>query len=94
MSDIPTTRAHLLGVILWPAFVAAVLGCLVFFAFFDPLPLTAQWPFSPPPGRVAAYSLCFFLCWLSTALSSALTWLLLRPAQRPPATLDDLEDAP
>lgn len=93
MPDTPTSRAHTLGVILWPAFVAAVLLSLLFFVFFDPQALAQQLSPQWQPSRLAGYTLGFFLCWSATAVSSALTWLLLRPGPRPPATLDEEDQA-
>ena len=78
-----------LGLILWPGFVAAVLGCAVVFAFLDPADLAGlpgrQWT----GNRLAAYSAGFLIAWATTSLASALTWLLLRPAPPPPARLDE-----
>ena len=91
MPDPLTCRPRILGVILWPAFVAALLLNLVFFAFFDPLALAKLLLPDWQPSRLAGYSLGFFLSWLFTGLSSTLTWLLLGPAPRPPASLDDTD---
>jgi len=93
MPDIPTRRPHTIGVILWPAFVAALLLSIVFFAFFDPLALAGLLGQDWHPSRLAGYSIGFFLCWLCTSLSSTLTWVLLCPTPRPPASLDDDDSA-
>ncbi|GAB4187270.1 MAG: hypothetical protein Tsb002_12410 [Wenzhouxiangellaceae bacterium] len=55
---------------------------MLVFAYFDPrelaLLIDASWQIDARTG----YALGFFCCWLITAASSALTWLLLRPASR------------
>lgn len=89
MPDLPPRQAPPLGVILWPAFVSAMLASLAFFAFFDPSDLARLLGIARPVSRLAGYSAGFLLAWVVTALSSALTWLLLRPAPRPPASLDE-----
>jgi hypothetical protein len=58
--------------IVWPSFIAAGLAEVVFFTLFDPDDLDV--------GRLAAYTVGFFLFWLLAATSSTLTWFLL---QRP-----------
>lgn len=84
-----SSRLHSLGVILWPAFVAALLGCAALFAYLDPADLAwlpgREWT----ADRLAAYSAGFLIAWITTSVSSALTWLLLRPVPPPPASLDE-----
>lgn len=67
------------GVILWPSFIAAGLASMVFFAFVDPLRLQDITFAGAALSRELGYSLGFFLFWLLTAASSAVTWYLLRP---------------
>lgn len=67
------------GAVLWPSFFTAVVAAAVFFAFVDPLRLAAS---SFPDYRISrecAYLVVFFLLWLATASSSAVSWFLLRP---------------
>ncbi|MBA4254987.1 MAG: hypothetical protein C0445_03835 [Polaromonas sp.] len=61
--------------IAWPAFVVAAVLEMVVFAFVDPSELhwlgaSLSWP------REAVYTLAFFVFWMLTMLSSALTTLL------------------
>lgn len=65
--------------ILWPSFLVAGAAETVFFALFDPMDLTL---FDEPVtlSRTAIYSLGFFLFWLFSAASSALTLFLQRSA--------------
>ena len=59
-----------LMLILWPSFLAAGAAEVVFFTVFDPSDFDA--------GRLAAYSIGFFLFWALAATSSALTCFLQR----------------
>jgi hypothetical protein len=54
--------------IVWPSFLAAGVAEVVFFTLFDPDELEI--------GRLAAYTVGFFLFWLLAATSSTLTCLL------------------
>ena len=58
--------------ILWPSFLAAGAAELVLFNLVDPSDFEI--------GRLAAYSVVFFLFWALAAASSALTCLLQRGA--------------
>ena len=59
-----------LMLILWPSFLAAGAAEVLFFTVFDPADFDA--------GRLAAYSIGFFLFWSLAAASSALTCFLQR----------------
>jgi hypothetical protein len=65
--------------ILWPAFIIAGAAEAVFFTVFDPRELSF---FGEPLalGRVAAYSIGFFLFWALAGASSALTCFFQRTA--------------
>jgi len=62
-------------VILWPSFIVAGIGEIVFFTVFDPQEL---YLFGEPTqlSRLAVYSIGFFLCWAFAAASSAFTSFL------------------
>lgn len=63
--------------VLWPSFLLAAIGELLFFAVFDP----SELHFLGAPldaGRVPIYSLGFFFFWAMTAAASALTVFLQR----------------
>lgn len=79
--------------VLWPSFVMAIVGEVLFVAFFDPedLALLSE-PLKLSPRAV--YSIGFFMLWGLGALSSAMTCFLqrtsaeinrcpLRPRERP-----------
>lgn len=65
--------------ILWPSFVTAALGEIVFFALLDPkqLYLMGQ-PVDWDP--IAVYSAGFFMFWALTALTAALCFFFQKPA--------------
>ncbi|NIJ69593.1 hypothetical protein [Xanthomonas sp. 60] len=67
------------GVILWPSFLIAGLASVIFFAFVDPLRLRDISFADIALSRGLGYTLGFFLFWAITAVSSAVTWYLLRP---------------
>jgi hypothetical protein len=66
--------------ILWPSFIVGGAGEILFFTVFDPQEL---YLFGEPSslGRLAVYSIGFFLCWAFAAASSAFTCFLSRGAR-------------
>jgi len=65
--------------VLWPSFVVAVVGELIFFTVIDPAELYflgAQVELGP----LATYSIGFLLFWALAAASSSFTAFLLRTA--------------
>lgn len=67
--------------ILWPAFVAAAIAEIAFFAFADPQQL--YWMGETVKlSATATYSIGFLFFWLICAGSSVLTYLLLPPRIR------------
>jgi hypothetical protein len=61
--------------IAWPAFMVAAVLEMVVFALVDPSDL--HWLGAPLPfSREAVYTLAFFVFWVATMVSSALTTLL------------------
>lgn len=86
------------GAVLWPSFLAASLGTMVFFAFFDPQLLGLD---DHPPwwaqNRMTGYGIGFFFFWLMCTVSSAVTLYLVRtaPDDTPPGDAPDwMRDAP
>jgi cytosine/uracil/thiamine/allantoin permease len=68
--------------VLWPSFLTAGLATALFFTAFDPLDLAALTNY-PDISRTAAYSIGFFLFWLLTSSTCALTCYFQRPCHRP-----------
>jgi hypothetical protein len=62
--------------ILWPSFIAAGIGTVLFFSLLDPVDLRFVGPLEL--GRKAGYTLGFFFFWTLAAASSALTCFLQR----------------
>lgn len=66
--------------VLWPAFVMAVVGELLFFTVIDP----GELYFLGRPvevGLFATYTIGFVLFWALSAASSAFTYFLLRTTE-------------
>lgn len=78
----PRPLAQRLGAILWPSFFAAGVATVAFFAVVDPFMLGEITFPELEIGRMAGYTIGFFLFWSATAASSLFTWILLRPASR------------
>jgi hypothetical protein len=64
--------------VLWPSFLMACVLELLVFSFVDPQSLHWVGGASVEADPVAVYSVGFFLFWAVSALSAALTLLLLR----------------
>jgi hypothetical protein len=62
--------------ILWPSFIAAVIGTVLLFTWLDPVDLTFVGPLEL--GRKAGYTFGFFFLWALGAASSAITCFLQR----------------
>jgi len=67
--------------IFWPAFLMAGLATILFFASFDPITLLQETRFADI-SRIGAYSVGFFLFWLLTTSSCALTCFFRKPCNR------------
>jgi len=66
--------------VLWPSFVVGGIGEVVFFTVFDPRELYLFGE-ATSMGRLAVYSIGFFLCWAFAAASSAFTVFLARTSK-------------
>jgi len=74
-------RIQKIVAILWPSFLVAGVATVLFFTVFDPerLLMDKSWG---NISRLGAYSIGFFLFWLLTASSCALTCYFMRPCDR------------
>jgi len=77
--DIPVIQRVI--AVLWPSFLTAGVATALFFTVFDPLDLAALANY-PDITRTGAYSIGFFLFWLLTATTCALTCYFQRPCER------------
>lgn len=64
--------------VLWPSFLTAGLATVLFFAAFDPHQLLVTTHYAEA-GRLAVYSVGFFLFWVLTALSCWLACFFNNP---------------
>jgi hypothetical protein len=67
--------------VLWPSFILSGIATGLFFTAFDPLELVSLTG-NLEISRMGAYSIGFFLFWLLTATSCALTCYFQRPCDR------------
>lgn len=70
--------------VMWPSFLTAGVATILFFTAFDPQVILAVSGYAEIP-RLGAYTIGFFLFWLLTASSCALTCYFQRPCQDPAA---------
>lgn len=64
--------------VLWPSFLMSGLATILFFTAFDPADLIFN-NRNLEISRTGAYTIGFFLFWMLTALTSALTCYFQRP---------------
>ena len=79
MADIPVVQRII--AVLWPSFATSGVATGLFFTAFDPaelVALTGQLEVS----RMGAYSIGFFLFWLLTSSTCALTCYFQRPCDQ------------
>ena len=76
MNEIPRTQRII--AVLWPSFLMSGLATILFFTLFDPAELIIQHR-SVEISRLGAYSIGFFLFWMLTASTCALTCYFNRP---------------
>jgi hypothetical protein len=91
-SDTELPAIQRIASVLWPSFLTAGVATVLFFTAFDPQGLVLyNWGLDI--SRVGGYTIGFFLFWLLTSVSSALTCYFRRPCgpekkrpdQAPPA---------
>ena len=76
MNEIPLIQRVI--AILWPSFLTSGVATILFFTAFDPQHLLMETRFAGM-SRIGAYTIGFFLFWLLTTLTSALTCYFRRP---------------
>lgn len=79
MNDIPLIQRVI--AILWPSFLTSGVATILFFTAFDPQHLLMETDFAEM-SRLAAYTIGFFMFWLLTTLTSALTCYFQRPCDK------------
>lgn len=73
-SALSVPKAQKIMAVLWSSFIVSSVASIAFFAIFDP-----QNALHLDISRMAAYSIGFFLFWLTTGLSSLLTLYFSAP---------------
>jgi hypothetical protein len=76
MHEIPLIQRFI--AILWPSFLTSGIATILFFTAFDPQQLLMYTDFAEM-SRLGAYTIGFFLFWLLTTVTSALTCYFQRP---------------
>ena len=67
--------------VLWPSFITSGIATAVFFTVFDPVELVTLAGYLEV-SRIGAYSVGFFLFWLLTSTTCALTCYFQKPCER------------
>lgn len=79
MTEIPLVQRVI--AILWPAFLTSGAATVLFFTAFDPQQLLLETRFADL-SRIGAYTIGFFLFWLLTTITSALTCYFQQPCEK------------
>ena len=68
--------------VMWPSFIMSGIATILFFTAFDPEEFL-MFSNAAELSRTGAYTIGFFLFWLLTATTCALTCYFQRPCDRP-----------
>lgn len=79
-SNNDTPMVQKLIAVLWPSFLTAGLATILFFVAFDPQLIVAVSGYGDI-SRLGGYTIGFFLFWILTASSCALTCYFQRPCE-------------
>lgn len=79
MQEIPLVQRII--AILWPSFLSSGIATVLFFTAFDPQHLLFDTRFAEI-SRTGAYTIGFFMFWLLTTITSALTCYFQRPCDK------------
>ncbi len=79
MQEIPLIQRII--AILWPSFLTSGIATVLFFTAFDPQHLLLDTRFAEI-SRIGAYTIGFFMFWLLTTITSALTCYFRRPCDK------------
>jgi len=80
-TDIPTVQRVI--AVFWPSFLTAGVATILFFTAFNPTEISLCLGQDRPISNVGAYSIGFFLFWILTSTTCALTCYFQRPCHRP-----------
>lgn len=82
-ANVPSSGAKTAMVVLWPAFLAAAALNALFFSMVDPHELLLN-GMPVEVDKLAAYAIGFAVCFAFAALSSFMTWSLMKPPKSEP----------
>jgi hypothetical protein len=77
------TKTQRLVAVFWPSFLTAGLATVLFFTAFDPVEISLCMGSEQPISRIGAYTIGFFLFWILTSSTCALTCYFQRPCHQP-----------
>jgi hypothetical protein len=80
-SDIPKIQRVI--AVFWPSFLTAGIATVLFFTTFDPQEISLCMGYVKPVSRLGAYTIGFFLFWLLTSSTCALTCYFQKPCHQP-----------
>ena len=86
-----TQRMQEIAAILWPGFLAACAGTMLFFAFVDPEDLERALERPITLSRMSGYGIGFFFFWLISVISSAMSVYLVTTARKEKRNKEDRE---
>jgi len=78
-----TTTAQRVIAVFWPSFLTAGLATVLFFTAFNPEEISVCLGNNNPVSNIGAYTIGFFLFWLLTSSTCALTCYFQQPCHRP-----------
>lgn len=79
MHEIPLIQRII--AILWPSFLTSGVATILFFTAFDPERLLMDTDFAEM-SRLGAYTIGFFMFWILTTVTSAMTCYFRRPCDK------------
>ncbi len=80
-SDITNTQR--LIAVFWPSFLTAGVATALFFTAFNPEEISLCMGHQKPISNIGAYTIGFFLFWILTSSTCALTCYFQRPCHQP-----------
>lgn len=79
-SDIPKTQR--IVAVLWPSFLTSGIATVLLFTFFNPEEISLCMGADQPISNVGAYTIGFFLFWMLTSSTCALTCYFQQPCHQ------------
>jgi len=80
-TDIPTVQRVI--AVFWPSFLTAGLATILFFTAFNPQEISICMGHAKPVSNIGSYTIGFFLFWILTSSTCALTCYFQQPCHQP-----------